>query len=60
MVLKLMTPRESILNSITLPIDLAKIILVLFQSLADTLQYSILKNEHVVTKCTMQLVVLIN
>ena len=39
----MMTLKQSILDSITLPLDPAKIVLVLFKSLCDTLQDRMLK-----------------
>ena len=48
---KLMTLEQSILDSITSPIDPTKIMMVPFKSLGDTLQHRIFKNEYRVVKC---------
>ena len=46
----MMTLKLFILDSMTSPIDLTKIILISIESLGDTLQYRMLKNEWKVIK----------
>ena len=50
---KMITFEQSTPDSITLPFDPTKTMLVLFKSLGGNLQLNMFKNEQVVVKCTV-------